>query len=410
MKKFSKIILEEKKTIEVQEGSVNYLTKQQLEDYLNVASKFISEPAKKVCKWLIDNNDTYQTTLQANNGKSDNILADFYNGPAPKDDSLKDLYKWIGEVVKSGKILEIPVFQKENEFNAILKKELSPDEVILDLESEAGRTEVVKRFTPLVHKIVHSWLGKTSFGYDDLYSYGMAGLTYAMNSYGKKSKKKLKKEEETGIEIDISKYKTYTFLQYAAQMIRCEILEATKNYSHLVRIPISRQKKEKDEKGFIAKSNSVSGDRKLGGKDGDEGKSLFDLVGDVENPGKEIDRKEIDDLWKEIMDKLEEKFGEKTMDIFYNHFGWGGRKKISGKEMAKKYGYNSPSSITAEIVKVINYIKKDPKMFAKFQDIYELVKEVKHDEDEYDNDNEPVSINRRIMEERMFKLNDVDGE
>lgn len=409
MKKFSSIITEEKRTLSIQDNSINYISVGELNKYLEIADKFISKEAKDVCKWLISNNDTYIKTLA--DDKSENALADFFNAGFPKEgnEDLKNLYRNLLAVVKSNRIMEIPVFMTKEQFDGILDKKVSPDEIILDLDSERGRNEIAIKYTPLVHKIANSWIGKTSFEYDDLVSYGMQGLTYAMNTYGKKSNRQKKKEEKTGEEIDISKYKEYTFLQYAAQMIRVFILEAAKNDSHLVRIPISRQKKERDEKGYVAKSNSVSGDKHLGGKDGDEGKTLFDLVGGLENPGKEIDRREIDDLWKEITDKLEEKFGEKTMDIFYNHFGWGGRQKLSGKEMAKKYGFKSPSSITAEIMKVINFIKKDKKMYSKFVDIFELMREAKHDEDEYDNDNEPVYESSRRIEERMFGLNNIDG-
>ena len=404
MKKFSQLL--ESKTIEIQEDSVNYLSTAELKKYLEIADKFISQETKDICNWLIDNNSSYIKTLST--GDSDNALVDFFNKGLPKDSSLRSLYANIAKVNTSGRLLEIPTLQTRTQFDSILDKKASPDEVIMDLDSEAGRNAIAKKYMPLVHKIVNSWIGKTSFDYDELLSYGLEGLTYAMNTYGKKSNKQKKKEEKTGVEVDISKYKEYTFLQYAAQMIRVFILEAAKNDSHLVRIPVSRQKKEKEEKGYIAKNNSVSGDKKLGGKDGDEGKSLFDLVGGMENPGKSIDQREIDDLWKEITDKLEEKFGEKTMDIFYNHFGWGGRQKLSGKEMAKKYGFKSPSSITAEIMKVINFIKKDKNMFAKFVDIFELMKEAKHDEDEYSDDNEPIYVTSNLIKEHSG-LNDIDN-
>lgn len=404
MKKFSQLL--ESKTIEIQEDSVNYLSTAELKKYLEIADKFISQETKDICNWLIDNNSSYIKTLST--GDSDNALVDFFNKGLPKDSSLRSLYANIAKVNTSGRLLEIPTLQTRTQFDSILDKKASPDEVIMDLDSEAGRNAIAKKYMPLVHKIVNSWIGKTSFDYDELLSYGLEGLTYAMNTYGKKSNKQKKKEEKTGVEVDISKYKEYTFLQYAAQMIRVFILEAAKNDSHLVRIPVSRQKKEKEEKGYIAKNNSVSGDKKLGGKDGDEGKSLFDLVGGMENPGKSIDQREIDDLWKEITDKLEEKFGEKTMDIFYNHFGWGGRQKLSGKEMAKKYGFKSPSSITAEIMKVINFIKKDKNMFAKFVDIFELMKEAKHDEDEYSDDNEPIYVTNNLIKEHNG-LNDIDN-
>ncbi|MBQ3415327.1 MAG: hypothetical protein IJH39_08305 [Clostridia bacterium] len=409
MKKFSQLVKESKQQLSIQDDSVNYLSVGEIEKYLELGNKFLSDETKKICKWLIDNNDTYIKKLST--GDSDNALVDFYNAGVPKDSDLKDLYKNIGLVIKSGRILEIPTFQTRNQFDQIINKKASVDEVVLDLESEAGRNEVAKRYTPLVHKIVNSWVGKTAFDKDDLFSYGMRGLTWAMNLYGKKRDRLKEKEKETGEEIDVSKYRSYTFLQFAAQMIRYSILDAARNESHLVRIPISRQKKEKDENGYIAKSNSVSGDKRMGSKDGGDGKSLFDLVGGMENPGKSIDKKEIEDLWAEIMSELGKKFNEQTMDIFMNHFGFGlaqGEKKKSGKEMAAKYGYSSPSSITAEVTKVLNFIRKDKDMYQRFCDIFELMQEAKHDEDEYETDDEPIYVNNNLKKQ-FDALNDIDG-
>jgi len=428
MKKFSQLF--ETKTIEIQEDSVNYLSANEIKQYLEIADKFISQEAKDVCQWLIDHNRTYIKDLST--GDTDNALIDFYNKGTAKGD-LKTLYANISKVQKNGRILEIPVFMTRAQFDSIIKKESSPDEVIMDLDSEAGRNAIAKKYTPLVHKIVNSWLGKTSLDRDELFAAGYEGLTRAMNTYGKKSNKALKREEDRKAKakeeaekngevfdpdqdfsvVDIAKYKSYTFLQFAAQMIRCYILEAIKNDSHLVRIPISRQKKEKEEKGFIAKSNSISGDKHLGGKDGDEGKTLWDIVGGLENPGKEIDKKEIDSLWDQILEELKKKFGEKTMDIFCNHFGFGndsGKKKMSGKEMAKKYGYSSPSSITSEITKVLNFIRKDKKMYQKFVDIFELMREAKHDEDEYEQDDEPFYLSSKMIEEERYHAAQIDDD
>ena len=409
MKKFSQLF--EAKQIDIQENSVNYLSSNELKKYLEIADKFISQEAKSVCQWLIDNNSNYIKDLST--GDTDNALVDFFNKGLPKNKEQKTLFSNISKIYSNGRLLEIPTMMTRDQFDSIIDKKASPDEVIMDLDSEEGRNAIAKKYMPLVHKIVNSWIGKTSFDRDELFGYALEGFTYAMNSYGKKSNKQKKKEIESGEEIDIAKYKSYTFLQYAAQMIRVFILEAVKNDSHLVRIPISRQKKEKEKNGFIAKSNSVSGDKHLGGKDGDEGKTIFDLVGGLENPGKEMDKKEIDKLWEDILAKLKEKFGEKTMDIFCNHFGFGseeGKKKLSGKEMAKKYGYSSPSSITSEITKVLNFIKKDKKMYQKFVDIFELMREAKHDEDEYAQDDEPFYLSSKMIEEERTNAGQINDD
>ena len=397
---------EAKAVLDIQDDTVNYLTAAQIKKYLQIADKFIGEEAKYICQWLIDNNSTYIKKFSKND--SENALADFYAQGVPNDKSLSELYKALGTLNKKGRLLEVPVFQNKEQFDDIIAKKISPDEILLDLVSERGRNEVAKKYAPLVYKIAKTWVGKAELSYDELVSAGFEGLLNAMNTYGKKSNKQAKKEQETGVEMDMSKIKSYTFLSYASQMIRNRILGDVQD-SHLVRIPLSQQRKEKEEKGFIAKSNSVSGDQSIGQNKDGEGQTLFDIIGGMENPGLKVDREEIDKLWKQICKALEDKFGPKTMDIFYNYFGWGGRKQLSGKEMAKKYGYKSPASITTEVVKVINYIKKDPKIYARFVDIYELIKEHREDVDEYEDTtyDEPVSVSALLKEDKEKEKEDL---
>ncbi len=397
MKKFSQILINEAKQIIAQKNAIGIISTPRLEKYLQVADKFISDEAKYVCKWLITHEEWIKEMKKQ---KSTNPLVDFYNGGAPKDTSFSELYKMIGTLNKNKALLEIPTFMTKEQFDGILSKKISPDEIFLDFDTDEGRNIIAKKYTPLVHKIARSWVGKTALDYDQLVSYGYEGLIYAMSTYGKKSNKQKKREEMGGEELDMAKYKSYTFLSYASQLIKNRILDATKNDSRLVRIPISQQNKERAENGIIAKSNSVSGDQPMGnGKDG-EGQSLFDIVGGIENPGIKIDKEELDKLWAQVCKTLEDKFGKKTMDIFYNYFGFGDRKQLSGKEMAAKYGYKSPASITAEVVKVINFIKKDKNMFARFTDIYELMREHQEDIDDLETENDLMNVNGKIMEDK----------
>ena len=402
MKKFSEIVKEsnERIKIKLKKTPVNYLSPDELRKYLEIANNFLSEPAKEVCNWLIDNNEYYQKNI--------NSLVDFFNSGLPEKKELRKLYSNINKVNDTGRVKEIPVFMTRTEFENVIDKKIPADKAIMDFETEEGRNEIARRYIPLVHKIVNSWVGKTALSRDELFEAGMHGLADAMKDYGEKSSK----AKRTNKDVNLDKYMAYTFLQIAAQRIRIVILETIKDESHLVRIPRSKQAEEKEKNGFNVRSNSVSGDSPMGGKDGSTGKTLFDLVGAIENPGKEMDRREINSLWDEILSELEEKFGPKTMDIFKNHFGFGlesGQKKLSGKEMAAKYGYSSPSSITSEITKVINFIKKDKDMYQKFVDISELMAEAKHDEDEDANDNEPIYVSSKIMEQKMYGINNNDS-
>ena len=407
MKRFSNI-KEGFKTLDVQEDTINSIKSEDIQKYLEISRKFLSEEGLYVCGWLISH-ENYEEELNCPEGK--NALEYFFSQGHPNEKNLQKLYKSLEKLNKERRLLEVPLFQTKQQFDDIMSKKISPDEVLLDLVSERGRNEVAKKYTPLVKKIAASWIGVTAFDYDQLISYAYEGLIYAMDSYGKKSNKQKKREELGAEEIDMDKYKSYTFLSYAAQMMRSRILDAIKNDSRIVRIPISQQNKEKEEQGFIAKSNTVSGDQPI--KNGDEeGQTLFNFVGGIDNPGIKIDKEEIDKLWDDICKALEEKFGEKTMDIFYNYFGWGGRKKISGKDMAAKYHYKSAASITAEVVKVLNFIKKDKNMFARFTDIYELMREHQEDVDEYDeyNSNYNININEFIKDDsQKAEENNDDG-
>lgn len=406
MKKFSQILIKEAKQINAQKDALGIISTARLEKYLKIADKFITDEAKFVVKFMITHEDWIKEMKK--NG-STNPIVDFFNAGMPKDQSMAEFYKTISKLNKMKSLLEIPTFMTNEQFEGILSKSISPDEVFLDFNTESGRNEIAKKYTPLVHKIARSWIGKSAFDYDQLVSYAYEGLIWAINGYGKKSKKQQKREERGEEELDLTSYREYTFLSFASQMMRNCILDAIKKDSRLVRIPISQQNKEREENGMIAKSNSVSGDQPMGnGKDG-EGQSLFDIVGGIENPGIQIDKGELDKLWDQILKKLEEKFGPKTMDIFLNHFGFGDKEPLSGKDMAAKYGYKSPASITAEVMKVVNFIKKDKTMFARFTDIYELMREHREDIDDLDTQNDSmINVNGKIMEDKEENYDDMN--
>ena len=372
----------ESKALEIQDGSVNKISKEDLEKYLDVAKKFLDEDGKNIVGWLIDNPD-YVSKLARED--ADNALAAFYNRGLPKDASLKPLYKWLKSVVKNNRIMEVPVFQTKEQFEGILNKKVSPDEIILDFSTEAGRNAIAKKYDPLVWKVARDFTGKSEFSLDDLHAIGAAGLVDAMNTYGKKTSKSSASDEEV---------KGYTFLSWASYRIRIWILENIKDLGHMVRIPRSRQSKERAEKGYNTKSNSISIETPVGAdKDGNT-KTLIDKIGDYERAGKNLEAEDADKMWSDIDKKLKEKFDKDTLDIFYSWWGLFGHKKLSGKELMQKYGFKNQSNINAVCAKVINYMKKDPKMFEMLKELYEFTNECRHDDDMEDRDNEPVYLSQ----------------
>ena len=193
MKKLSQIINEEKKKLDIQDDTINYISTEDLISYMDITKKFLSDDAKNVINWLIDH-PNYVEDLASKN--ANNALATFYDNGVPSTPMMKELYRWVGNVVKSNRLLEIPVFQTKEQFDAILNRTVSPDEVIIDLTSERGRNEVAKKYEPLVWKIARDFVGKSNFDLSELHAIGYEGLVWAMNKYGKKNTKSTATDEE----------------------------------------------------------------------------------------------------------------------------------------------------------------------------------------------------------------------
>jgi len=261
MRKITDDVKKAKQPLEIEEGSTNYLSNKQLEDYLKVTQHQISPEAEAIIGWLMANNSTYVKELGTG---GDNALIDFYNQGVPADESLRDLYKWIGTLKKNGRLLEVPVFQTQEQFDSILNKTAALDDVVLDLDSEKGRNAVAKKYDKLVWKVAQEFKKVSTLDESELYANGLLGLTYAMNDYGKPAKtaerelnemisKVRKAAEEAGENPDEAEArvrkeakegdnkKKLSFLQYAAWRIRWFIMKAIEDESHTVRIPKSVQ-------------------------------------------------------------------------------------------------------------------------------------------------------------------------
>lgn len=373
MKKLSTLVNESKQKLDIQDDTINYIDTADLLLYKDITKKFLSEDGKNVVDWLIEHPD-YVEELAAKNAK--NALATFYDNGVPTTPGLKELYKWVGKIVKAGRLLEIPVFQTKEQFEAIINKEVSPDEIILDFSTEQGRNEVAKKYDSLVWKIARQFAGKSNFDLEELHALGAWGLVDAMNTYGKKTDKSEATDEQV---------KGYTFLSWASYKIRIFIIEHIKDQGHLVRVPRSQQSRERAEKGRNTKTYSVSVETPVGkDKDGNS-KRLLDKIGDYERAGKSMEDEDNARLWENIHRILSKKFDERTLDIFYSKWGVNGYKKLSGKEIMAKYGFKNQSNINAIEGKVRHFMITDPKMKGALLELYEFNEARKHDDDMEDN-------------------------
>lgn len=386
MRKFSESNTKTK--LNIQENSINYISAGQLQKYLDVVGKYLSDDCKYIIKYLIEHNDTYVNDLSNKSNGTGNALEDFYNRGVPSDESLKQLYKSIGVIKNSHRLLEIPVFQTYEQFNGIITKKTALDNVVLDLETERGRNNVVKQYTPIVWKIVRQYAGKSNLEVDELYSAALEGLTWAMNEYGKRTPKRNTDEKLQEV------VNAQTFGQYAAWRMVHSILGNIENVSRVVRVPKSQQQAEREKTGSNTKSNSISGDNIISNGKGEKSsnsKTYFDLVGGYENAGKNLDQEDLDKLWKRVYQKLEQQFDKKTLDIYYDVYGINGHEKMKSKDIAAKYGV-VPSAISYYTGKIYNFMRQDKEMFGMLTDIFELMKECQNDKDREYDFTEPITL------------------
>ncbi len=373
--------LTERKDFSLQDNTINYINADDLKKYLEITDKFISDETKELINWLIVNNDTYVSDLS--NDLDKNALAAFYKAGIPSNPSHKALYKLLASIIRNGRQMEIPVFQTKKQFSNIINKKEAPDAIILDLNSEKGRTTVTKKYEPLVYYIARQWVGKINLTLDDLVGCCYEGLTYAMNTYGKKNKKS-KADDESVV--------NYTFGQYAAYCMRNQILGNGVNNSHLVRIPNSQQKKEREERGHNRKNISISGDKAVG-HDDEGGKSLFDFMGSTSDTSKNLDEADLERIWKRIFKLIEDNFDEKVYQAWFSFYGLNGYKKLKNKEIAAKYKVSN-SNINYYCSKVTRFLKGDPKIKKLLAEAWALMKECLHDRDVEETDNEATFVHR----------------
>jgi len=334
----------------------------------------LSKETKEIVNYLIVNNKTYIADLST--ATEENAISGFYNSGRPTDnDQLKELWDRINTVVKSNRVLEIPVLQSKDDFNKIINSEVPADKIILSIDDSSKHNDIVNMYTPLMHKICRQWMGKSSLTYDELFSAAQQGILYALDNYGHKSRNN----------EDYSAVANYTFGQYAAMMIRNAIIGDIRTYSHTVSIPINKQAEEKKVKGYNAKSHTVSGDKKMGINNSDDGnKTIFDFIEVSDDATENLNNEDIKRLWKEIWDELDKNVDKTMMQIFYSFYGLNGHKKLKNKELAAKYKISN-SSITYYCFKVRQYISSHKSIINKCKELYTLMNENYAEEDTMNN-------------------------
>lgn len=199
--------------------------------------------------------------------------------------------------------------------------------------TEFEKNEFVKKYEPLVNKMVRQFSEKVHAPWDDIKSMAYEGLAIAMKSYDPEKS-------------------SMTFTQFAGFAIRNNILTGLNNELRTVKLSAYAQKKvtEYGESTF----NTVSLDHINSDDDNHSGISSSKYYSALSVDAKFDDG----DVFETLYQTLEDNFSERDCEIFYMTFGLKDRELIKGKDIAEHFNV-SKGTVSVRVSVMINFIRKN---------------------------------------------------
>lgn len=199
----------------------------------------------------------------------------------------------------------------------------------------AEKNELVKKYEPLVNKMVKQFTSKVAVSWSDVKSMAYEGLAIAINTYD-------------------SEKSNMNFTQFAAFAIRNNILTSLDNELRTVKMSAYNQKKaaESGEASF----STVRIDYSVGCSDDDNRKPQEIKLGMYEN-----ETFSDGDVFDYLYTRLEDQFNSRDCEIFYRTYGLKGFDDMTGVEISKMFKL-SIASVSVINKKIINYIRKDEEL------------------------------------------------
>ena len=261
---------------------------------------------------------------------------------------LEDIWNVISKM-KDNELRVLPQYQSAQERDAILNKKLRVSDLTIDLETEKGKREVVKMYTPLVHKIINQFVGKSKLNKAELMSAALMGFNDAMNNW------------------DPNADKAVSFKTFASYCVRQQILNDINEYGHTLS-GTSWYSAELAKKGKV-KLDAISIDAMVGDNDDSPTADRLPALG--------AEDKDRDDTehWKKVYKAIEDKFKVRDVDIFYRYFGLNGRKKEKSKDIAKSYGMSEGNIRNSVINKILAFLRTDKELLSILMDIQDIYNE-----------------------------------
>ena len=342
MHSFTQYITEARKKFESQ-----VLTAPEIDDYIKVVAKTTTKEiqsllflTQKYSLFSTDQIESIRLLSKGDLGKAAERLS------IPEED-LEYIWNIVSKL-KDHELRVLPQYQSAQEREGVLQKKLLVSDLTIDLSTDKGKRDVVKMYTPLIHKIVNQYTGKSRLTKAELISAAMLGFAEAMEKW------------------DPNAEKPVPFKTFAGYCVRNQILNDINEYSHSLS-GTSWYAAEKAKKGE-AELDAFS----LDSFTNDDGEWNNDHLAAL---GQEDKDKDDSEHWKKVFKKLEGKFKVRDMDIFYRYFGLNGRKKEKSKDIAKSYGMSEGNIRNSVINKILAYIRGDKEMLSILQDIQSIYNE-----------------------------------
>lgn len=342
MHNFTQYITEAKRKLESQ-----ILTSSEIDNYIKAVSKTVSRDIQNLLfltqKYSLFSTDQIENIK--NLSKSD-LKKSSESLEIPLHD-LEDIWEVVSKM-QDHELRVLPQYQSAQERDAVLNKKLRVSDLTIDLESDKGKRDVIKMYTPLVHKIVNQFVGKSKLNKAELMSAALMGFNDAINHW------------------DPDAENAVSFKTFASYCVRQQILNDINEYGHTLS-GTSWYSNELAKKGEV-KLDAFSLDSFMN----DEGEWTNDHLAALGQEDKDRDDTE---HWKKVFRAIEDKFKVRDVDIFYRYFGLNGRKKEKSKDIAKSYGMSEGNIRNSVINKILAFLRTDKDLLNILMDIQDIYNE-----------------------------------
>ena len=297
-------------------------------------------------KYDITSGETVDEILASNSGRLKTMAAEL-NITYQDIQDIKATLQKLGNNIKL-----LPMKMSEHEREELIAGSKAMDDLTMDLETEKGRSAVIKQYGPLVYKIANQFIGKENLDKAELISVGFEGLTQAMNTYQKPIDKS--ELEDDAEREEAEKAKRTSFKTWASYKIRWAILGEIYDNSRTIRMSYN------DRRNAYTKGETTNLTTSLDsmvGKDGEEG-SMQDHIAGLATTDT-LTASEQQKRWDELFDELGKHFSKRDMVVFLKYFGLGGEKEEKGKDIAAEFNM-TPAMVTHIVTKkILPYIKSN---------------------------------------------------